>query len=273
MLLEATKSAAEQDGLIALEDGSRPRVLLAEDSAAARILTAALLKRMGCDVDVVEHGEEAVGLAQVSPFDLIILDIEMPVMDGVVAAREIRALGGARGRTPIVALSALLADARKLNAWKDAFDAMLAKPAGREKLRRVIASVLKRRRSGPDAAEPVSDPLLLVDLAALSEVRARIEREEWRRLLEMAVIEMRELAERMRAAEALGDRNSIRSATHKLKGIASTFAAPRLRHLAATLEGVAERTEPAELTRQVAGVERCMEATAIAFGAAVAASS
>ncbi|MGI9462930.1 MAG: response regulator, partial [Aestuariivirgaceae bacterium] len=112
-------------------DGSRPRVLLAEDSSAARILTTALLTRMGCDVDAVEHGEDAVMYAQDSHYDVIIMDIEMPVMDGVTAAQQIRALDGPTSQTPIVALSAFLADSQKATIWRESFDINMAKPAGR----------------------------------------------------------------------------------------------------------------------------------------------
>ena len=91
-------------------DGSRPRILFAEDSDTVRLITAALLRRMGCDVDAVEHGEEALDLASRQAYDLVLLDIEMPVMDGMIAAREIRALGGGAARTPLMALSAYLAD-------------------------------------------------------------------------------------------------------------------------------------------------------------------
>src|SRR5437764_13002149 len=75
---------------IACADGSSPRILLAEDSETARLLTAALLTKMGCKVDAVEHGEDAVSQALRCPYDVIVLDIEMPVMDGVAAARAIR---------------------------------------------------------------------------------------------------------------------------------------------------------------------------------------
>jgi len=260
----------DDEGRIALQDGARPRILLAEDSAAARILTAALLKRMGCDVDVVEHGEEALGLAQSTPYDLIILDIEMPVMDGVVAAREIRALGGTAGRTPIVALSALLADARKLNAWRDAFDAMLAKPASREKLRRVIADVLNPRPVAPPALAGEAEPVALVDFAALGAVRARISRVQWLELLDMAVAEMGELAGQMQAAQAGGDRGSVGRAARKLRGIASSFAAPRLARLAEDLEGKAADGLLSEMAQGVDGIAGCMEATAVAFRASAA---
>jgi CheY-like chemotaxis protein len=84
-----------------------PRVLLAEDCETARELTSALLQRMGCDVDAVEHGEQALVYAQRVRYDLILLDLDMPLMDGMAAAQAIRALPG-NDRTLIMAISAFL---------------------------------------------------------------------------------------------------------------------------------------------------------------------
>ena len=140
--------------ILTCPDGSQPRILLAEDSSAARILTTALLTRMGCQVDAVEHGEDAVMHAQLSCYDVIIMDIEMPVMDGVTAAQQIRALDGPTGRTPIVALSAFLADSRKASIWRKSFDINMAKPAGRDQLRQVIQTVIDVAHNG--------DPLQLL---------------------------------------------------------------------------------------------------------------
>jgi PleD family two-component response regulator len=72
-------------------DGQKRRVLYAEDQASARIVTTALLERMGFDVEAVEDGELAFEKAMHTAYDIILLDIEMPVMDGVTAARNIRA--------------------------------------------------------------------------------------------------------------------------------------------------------------------------------------
>ena len=79
------------------------RVLLAEDNPANRTLIAALLGPMGVSLDMVENGEEAVRAVQTEAYDLILMDMQMPVMDGPAATRAIRAAGDA---TPIVALSA-----------------------------------------------------------------------------------------------------------------------------------------------------------------------
>ena len=86
------------------------------------------------DVDAVAHGEEAVRSASTYAFDVIVLDIEMPVMDGITAARSIRRLGGKASATPIMALSAFLADAMQSASWSDTFDIALPKPANKNEL-------------------------------------------------------------------------------------------------------------------------------------------
>ncbi|MCX7351075.1 MAG: response regulator [Alphaproteobacteria bacterium] len=96
--------------------GGRPRLLLAEDCDPVRIVTAAMLKGMGCDVEAVIHGEDAVKSASENEFDVIVLDIEMPIMDGITAARSIRQMGGPIAATPLMALSAFFP--RRLGAHR-----------------------------------------------------------------------------------------------------------------------------------------------------------
>jgi CheY-like chemotaxis protein len=123
-------------------DGRRPRLLLAEDCDPVRVVTAAMLQGMGCDVEAVVHGEEAVQMASASAFDVIVLDIEMPVMDGITAARWITRELGRQNRPPIMALSAFLADAMQSAHWRDAFDIALPKPANRRELHAAVARAL-----------------------------------------------------------------------------------------------------------------------------------
>lgn len=120
---------------------------------AARTLTAALLTKMGCEVDAVEHGEHALLHASEHAYDLILLDIEMPVMDGVCAARKIRELGGAPSHVPIMALSAFLADTAKAASIRGEFDLALAKPAGRDALQAAIQTMLDNGGTAASHAE------------------------------------------------------------------------------------------------------------------------
>jgi CheY-like chemotaxis protein len=123
-------------------DGQKRRVLYAEDQVSARVVTTALLERMGFEVEAVEDGELAFEKAKLEAFDVILLDIEMPVMDGVTAARHIRASAVPCRNTPILALSAFLADSTEHSIWRDAFDSALPKPANSNELQRAMQRVL-----------------------------------------------------------------------------------------------------------------------------------
>jgi PAS domain S-box-containing protein len=97
-------------GVTPLEDQLAPdrrlRVLLAEDNAANRALIAALTAPLDLQLDLVENGQEAVEAVRDGVYDLVLMDMQMPVMDGPSAARAIRALASPAARTPIVALTA-----------------------------------------------------------------------------------------------------------------------------------------------------------------------
>ena len=82
------------------------RVLVAEDNAVNPILVKALLDRMGHFSDLVGNGLEAVRQVQAARYDLVLMDMQMPEMDGVSATRAIRALAGPEHRVPIVAMTA-----------------------------------------------------------------------------------------------------------------------------------------------------------------------
>jgi CheY-like chemotaxis protein len=104
------------------------RVLVVEDNPTNRLIATRMLENLGASVETAVNGREGVEAARRAAFDLIFMDIQMPVMDGVEATRAIRAMGGAAAATPIVATTAN-AMAHQLEAYRAAgMNGSLAKP-------------------------------------------------------------------------------------------------------------------------------------------------
>lgn len=235
-------------------EGSRPRLLLAEDCEPVRVVTTALLKSMGCDVDSVVHGEEAVRLASEKEFDLIVLDIEMPVMDGIAAAKSIRRLGGERCGTPLMALSAFLADASQQASWAETFDLALPKPTNKAELHAAVNEALSwtpaKRMTEGFAGQPV------VQDAQVVQLRTGIDIEVWGELVALAC---QDIETSMAAIEAMLERRDytcLKAHAFRLKAIGSTFAAPRLSLAAGRLEATSSRREVEVLVDRLRGVIR-----------------
>lgn len=108
------------------------RVLVAEDNHTNQLVVLGLLRRFGIQPELAENGEQAVSMVRRArqPFDLLLLDCEMPIMDGYNAAREIRLLEAVEGRTrvPIVAVSAHVTQHHVDNCYAAGMDDHLAKP-------------------------------------------------------------------------------------------------------------------------------------------------
>jgi CheY-like chemotaxis protein len=213
-------------------DGTRPRVLYAEDSTASRIVTTAMLKRMGLEVDAVEDGELALRQAEKSFYDVILLDIEMPVMDGVTAARGIRALGGKTSKTPILALSAFLADSTEFSHWRDAFDHAVPKPADSNELHRAIRGVLKSPLPAvtPVIVEPAKPGSILNGL------RASLPKGTWIKMMTLAATESIHYANAAAAAFEAADVETTLRCAHALRGLASNFEAADVEKKALEIE-------------------------------------
>ncbi len=114
-------------------------VLLAEDTHFNQMLARALLKKRGHSVVVANNGREAIETWQAESFDLILMDIQMPVMDGFEAVAEIRRLEGERGtRTPIVAMTAHAMNGDRERCLNGGMDAYVSKPINPDLLFRII---------------------------------------------------------------------------------------------------------------------------------------
>jgi PAS domain S-box-containing protein len=116
------------------------RILLAEDNAVNREVAVAMLLSIGCDVAVAHNGREAVAAARVDQFDAILMDCQMPDMDGFQATRALRAAEQDTGtHLPIIALTANAMEGDREHCLAAGMDDYLAKPFRQEQLRSVLA--------------------------------------------------------------------------------------------------------------------------------------
>jgi len=120
------------------------RVLLAEDNPVNALVAEAALKNMGLTVELVEDGLQALASFRAQPPDLVLLDCQMPVMDGFEAVRRMREHEGEQGlrRTPVVALTANALDGDREHSLAAGMDDHLAKPFKDEELRAVLRRLL-----------------------------------------------------------------------------------------------------------------------------------
>ena len=134
------------------------RLLAAEDNPTNRQVLAAVMESLGIDIDIVTDGKQAIEAWNVGAYDLILMDIQMPVMDGIDAAREIRAreVSEGRRRTPIVALTANALTHQVDEYLAAGMDDHVAKPIEIAKLYEAISAALTNAATLGQSRTPVS---------------------------------------------------------------------------------------------------------------------
>ncbi len=130
------------------------RILLAEDNPVNRTLAVLLLQKRGHEVTVVDHGRAAVDRLQQETFDVVLMDVQMPVMDGFEATRLVRQHETGRPRTPIVAMTAHALKGDRQRCLEAGMDSYVSKPIAADRLYQAIEDALTvaaRSGGGPAA--------------------------------------------------------------------------------------------------------------------------
>ena len=158
-LLQAIGSALDQEAVVAPEKPAAPRdtspglrVLVAEDNRVNQVYILNLLKKEGHMVTLAHNGREAVAAFGREPFDVVLMDVQMPEMNGLEATAAIRARERAQGgRTPIIALTAHAMSGDRERCLEIGMDGYLSKPVRLEEIRKALAGL--RRRADETAGE------------------------------------------------------------------------------------------------------------------------
>jgi len=224
------------------------RVLLAEDNLINQKVVTGILKNNGHQVDVVENGSLAVEAVKATPYDIVLMDVHMPVMDGILATRMIRSFAGDRANVPIVAVSAGAMEEEIQACLAAGMTDFVVKPVHPRTLFDTIARVLGSRPAAPapapDATPIVAAAVPPVEDATLDEaiLDALAEQLGDGALVELAT-DFDRNAERlvatMHQARAGGDAPAWRLAAHSLKGAAASLGLKRVVATARAIETAA----------------------------------
>ncbi len=226
------------------------RVLLVEDNAVNQKVAGRFLERLGCEVRVADNGEEGVKAFQEAEYDIVLMDLQMPVMDGLTATRRIREFEGGRRSTPIVALTANAMAGQLERCLEAGMDAFLTKPLEFQRLRELLERHGFGVKKDAAIAADATDTHVPVDLARLNAV-VDGDREFLRELVAAFLSSGEAVLDEMRAALQAHDRRTLGRAAHKLKGASANIHALVLMELASALEAQAASVDQTKLKQMV----------------------
>ncbi len=221
------------------------RVLVAEDNEINRDIVLTMLERAGHRAAAVSDGAQAVRMVQDHPFDLVLMDVQMPVMDGITATRRIRALPGEVARIPIVALTGNAMPGQQAEYLDAGMTAYLAKPIVTADLFTLLATLASGAvpesanavTASPGGAAvglmPPSDEV--IDRRHADSLRGAVGAAAWGQATATFTSTARKMVAQLRAA-ADSDPVSVSTLAHNLKGTSANIGALRLSRAAARLE-------------------------------------
>jgi signal transduction histidine kinase/DNA-binding NarL/FixJ family response regulator len=249
----------------------RASILLVEDVPANHLITGTLLRREGHRVDVAESGLEAVQKAATTPYDLVLMDLAMPGIDGVEAARRIRALPPPAGLVPIVALTANTGQVDRERCMEAGMNAILGKPVQPDDL---LGAVGRASWYQPPAVPAHfggdGGALPLLAHARLADLRKGLPDGLFADLVEQCLADIDRRMAVLRAAAGGEDAAAIAREAHALAGMAGTYG---LAAIDARMRGIMALCRTGDLAacrEMAAGANSELSASAAAIRAVLA---
>lgn len=232
------------------------RVLVVDDDPTNRLVLEETLRLLDVEPVSVENGRLAVDLVQAETFDLVFMDVQMPILDGISATelirRHERENGVVRG-IPIIALTAHSMAQHREQCLAAGMNAYTTKPVGMDELESLVAGWARHGDAPPVNAEPetpaphsgyVADPYPVLDLGALSQTLGEDDA-ALKQVLSCALPDLDRELDRLAGAIAAGDLLEVARLAHRIKGVAANLRAQRLRTAASDLEIVGKNAGPA----------------------------
>ena len=217
----------------------RLRVLVAEDTPANQALVKAVLEKMGHSVLIVGDGAEAIEAVKRGSFDVVLMDVQMPRVDGYEATRQIRALEGTISAIPIIGVTAYARDADRRAVLDSGMDEYVSKPFRLVTLAAALQKVTENcnrfESSGPDEAG-TSDVDIDFDETVLGALLTAVGKDTFRELVGDFETTLEMLLAKLETAIASRDEQSLRVTAHRLIGVVGQFGGKGVAEAARALE-------------------------------------
>ena len=241
------------------------RILVAEDHPVNQQVALGLLRRDRHDVDVVSNGRAAVEAVATRRYDVVLMDVHMPEMDGCEATRAIRALPGVSGTVPIIALSASVMADELRQCQVAGMNGYVAKPINPSALADALHAHVPV--TAHEGGEPAT--AMLVDETYMTSLTEALGAPAMRGLIEAARNEIAPQRNRLLAATAARDLASARAAAHALGGIAANVGLAGLATLAGRIEDACVAQDGERAASLSGGLAECIDASLIRLEAAL----
>ena len=233
---DAVLPLADQEKLAFAEPG--PQVLVVDDNQINRRVAYEILRNAGCTVTTAESGKVAITLLEQQPFDVVLMDIQMPGMSGVEATRRIKALALVV-QPPVVAMTAYSLPGDQARFIAAGLDDYLSKPIRPEEMLPKIATLTGfklQQRPAPDLAPPTTAPFPIIDETVLG----KLAKYGGKVLVTASLVdfeeEARALVREVERAHQKQDYVAVQRSLHTLKGNAGTLGIQRVAEHAAKAE-------------------------------------
>lgn len=227
-----------------------PKILLVDDDELSRRMMGLLLSEKGYNYDTASNGVEAVAAVQSQSYDLVLMDLQMPVMDGYEATRAIREWEAGNTHTSIVALTAMLFEDEMKNCLRVGMDECIAKPFNSDTLFQLIGSYVDKAEYISSSIEthanhPKDKPSEQVVLD-VEDTLPRFSKDinVYKQFLSEFVSELTDRINQFQTILLSGDFESLADKAHNLKGVSASMGAKRLSYLCQLLD---QRCEEGDL--------------------------
>jgi two-component system, sensor histidine kinase and response regulator len=219
--------------------GRGGHLLLAEDHAINREVAATILEGFGYTIEFAEDGIEAVAAARRNRYDLILMDVQMPNLDGLEATRQIRALGGAAGAVPIIAMTASAMEGDRRQCLEAGMDDYVSKPIDAPSMLATVARWIDAAAAAAATTEkpetvapdgPIRDP------ARLDGLQRMLSPDRFIGLLEAFLDSTGQRFDRVAGLAAAADLDGLRHEAHDMISICGNLGETRMQKLAECLQ-------------------------------------